>query len=84
MIKALTPAGADGPSVVILGLSDENWRRLRAGQPIAVKISDLEPDRTVDTVVLMAGATEEELYEDLCAHVPIREVHPPVERPEGQ
>jgi len=74
VIKALTPSGAPGPSVVILGLSDENWRRLREGQPIAVKISDLEPDRTVDTVVLMAGATEEEMYEDLRARMPIREV----------
>lgn len=77
MIKALTPAGAPGPSVAILGLSDENWRRLRAGQPIAVKLDDLEPGRTVDTVVLLAGATEEELYEDLRARMPIREVHAP-------
>jgi hypothetical protein len=77
MIKALTPSSAPGPSVMILGLSDENWRHLREGQPIAVKISDLEPDRTVDTVVLIAGATEEEMYEDLRARMPVREVHHP-------
>ncbi len=77
MIKALSPSGADGPSVVILGLSDENWRHLRDGQPIAVKLGDLEPGRTVDTVVLIAGATEEEMYEDLRARVPIHQVHMP-------
>lgn len=50
---------------VILGLSDENWRRLREGQPIMVQLHDLDPELPTLGVILMGGETEESLAEDL-------------------
>jgi hypothetical protein len=75
VIKALSAPRDDGRRSLILGLSDENWRRMRAGEPIAVRLQDLDPDLPPMTVLLIGGATEEEMYEDLRARVPIRVTH---------
>jgi hypothetical protein len=75
MIKALTTPGEDGSRTLLLGLSDENWTRLRAGQPIPVRLQALDPTLPPLTVVIVGGATEDEIYEDLRAHVKIRNVH---------
>lgn len=74
MIKALS--NGDDP-VLILGLSDENWRRLRAGRPIALKLDDLRPGARTGTVVLLGGPDEASLIEDLRAMAPTRLVQQP-------
>lgn len=82
MIKALSSGDTlDGSSVLILGLSDENWRRLRAGQPIAVKLDELRPGARARTVLLMGGPTEQALYDELQQHATIRETHGPEDTP---
>jgi hypothetical protein len=58
-----TMQAKDGALVIGLGLTDENWRRLRLGQPIVVKLremidSDLE-------ILLIGGETEYTLTEQL-------------------
>lgn len=75
MLKALSTAGPEGQRTLVLGLSDENWARLRAGQPIPVRLQDLDPALPPLTVVLMGGSTEAELFEDLRANVRVRTVH---------
>lgn len=75
MIKALTTPGDDGSRVLVLGLSDDNWQRLRDGQPIPVRLQDLDPSLAPYTVLLVGGPDEESIYQDLRAHVRIREVH---------
>lgn len=57
MIKAVV-AGASGKKTIILGLSDENLRRLREDMPILVEGSTvgIESD-----IAIVAGRTEEEL-----------------------
>lgn len=54
MIKAKT-TDKDGRPAMILGLTDENWRRLRANQPI---LFDGAPFGFDGTVTIMAGADE--------------------------
>jgi hypothetical protein len=67
MIKALSEPGPDGQRTLILGLSDENWRRLRGGQPIPVALGDLHPSLPNLTVLITGGATEQALMDDLRA-----------------
>lgn len=75
MIKALSTGKPDGSRTLLLGLSDENWRRLRQeDRPVAVNLQDLDPTLPPLTVVVCAGATEDEIYEDLRARVKIRAV----------
>lgn len=82
MIKALSSVAPDGRQTLILGLSDENWHRLRHDdQPIPVTLSDLDPGLPPITVLIVAGPTEESMYEDLRARVPIRDVHRPTPSP---
>jgi hypothetical protein len=40
VIKFLARSAPDGGPIIGLGLSDENLTRLRAGQPILVKLRD--------------------------------------------
>jgi hypothetical protein len=63
MIKAVA-SGPDG-SVVFLGLSRENTRRLLDNQPIRVRLRELHPDLPDLTVVLLGGETEDDIAEDL-------------------
>jgi hypothetical protein len=77
MIKALSTPNADGQRTLVLGLSQENWSRLRSGQPIPVRLTDLDPSLPPLTVVIIGGPTEESIYEDLRANVQIRAVHYP-------
>lgn len=47
-------------NLVILGLSDENMKRLAAGQPIKINLKDLDlPDIEI---VIFNGRTEETMY----------------------
>jgi hypothetical protein len=76
VIKALSDTKADGSRVLVLGLSEENWRRLRTGnQPIPVRLQDLDPTLPPITVLLIGGPTEESIFEDLRANVKINQVH---------
>jgi hypothetical protein len=78
VIRALGSGREDGSRVLILGLSDENWARLRTGnQPIPIRVHDLDPSLPPLTVVIIGGPTEESIYEDLRANVQIRTVHHP-------
>jgi hypothetical protein len=80
MIRALGGDRAD--PVLILGLSDENWRRLRAGQPISVDLGELEPGLRTGRVLLLAGETEAAIMDDLRAHLGAENVSPPEYRGE--
>lgn len=57
MIKAV--AG----NAVILGLSDENMKRLSEGKPIKFNLKDLNLPIDLD-IVIFNGRTEEEMYKD--------------------
>jgi hypothetical protein len=67
MIKALSLGkrkSDDTPvATLILGLTDENLRRLREGMPIYIDGRDVSLPK-ID-VVIMAGRTEEEMMRDL-------------------
>lgn len=73
MIKALTH-NAQGKPIIFLGLSDLNWERLRANKPILVRLRDLADSLPDLDVVLLGGATEEEIVEDIRSLGPIRPV----------
>lgn len=45
---------------IILGLSEENIKRLQKNQPIKFKLSDVIPEAT-QTVFIIAGKTEESM-----------------------
>jgi hypothetical protein len=75
MIKAVMANAVGVPTGIVLGLSEENWRRLRAGQPIPVRLRELHPTLPDLTVLLLGGDTEESLTADLRAIAPI--VEPP-------
>ena len=65
MIKAVLTNKDGEPAILLLGLSDENWRRMRElGQPIAFELGPL--CRHVDdvkslTLTIVAGADEAEI-----------------------
>jgi len=46
---------------LILGLSEENVKRLQAGQPIKFNLNILLPDQDFN-VFIIAGKTEESMY----------------------
>jgi hypothetical protein len=75
VIKALSTAKPDGSRSVILGLSDLNWARLRTGQPIAVRLQEMDPELPPLTVVVIGGPDEDSMFEDLRANVKINQVH---------
>jgi hypothetical protein len=82
MIKALGAAKGGGGRVLILGLSDENWARLRTGsQPIPIRLQDLDPSLPPLTIVLTGGPDEDSIFEDLRANVKINAVHQSTEEP---
>lgn len=68
MIKATVKLG-DGRSVLVLGLSRENTRRLHAGQPIEVRAAEVDPRLPELTVWLMAGETEDAIADELQQHL---------------
>lgn len=63
MIQAV--ASGPGGTLVFLGLSRENTRRLLADQPIRVRLQDLDAGLPEVTVILLGGETEEDIAEDL-------------------
>jgi hypothetical protein len=66
MIK-VTGTLKDGSQFVTLGLSDENWRRLRAGQPVLVRLRELDPALPDLAVLVVGGEDEPSIVEDLRA-----------------
>lgn len=55
-------------NTVILGLSDENMRRLKNGEPIKFNMKkDLDME-DVD-IVIFNGRTEESMYEEMADHI---------------
>lgn len=75
MIRAL--GGDSEDPVLLLGLSDENWRRLRTGQPISVNVDEMAPGLRVRRVLLIAGETEAAIMDDLRAHLGVENVARP-------
>ena len=64
MIKLV--AGTDeGGYLVGLGLTDENLRRLRLGQPITVKLGEMLPQCDGVEIVIFAGRDELEMTQQL-------------------
>jgi hypothetical protein len=64
MIRFLASSVAGAP-VVGLGLSDDNVERLRAGQPIYVRLRDLLPDSDIELLIFAAGLSEVAMIEHL-------------------
>lgn len=62
MIKA-TARSQSGQPILILGLEEENWRRLLQGQPIRFEANELGLEPL--TVVITGGRSERDLYEQL-------------------
>lgn len=69
MIKA-TLLSKDGQSTFLIGLSRENTRRLHDGQPIEVRVSEVDPRLPDLTVLLVAGETEDAIAEMIRGAVP--------------
>jgi hypothetical protein len=74
VIRAVT-SGKDGP-VIILGITEENVRRLKQGRPIAVKLGELlkmAVDQTGDiqegelTLAITWGRTHSDVVNELVA-----------------
>jgi hypothetical protein len=65
-----TAADSTGRPVVLLGLSDENLRRLAADQPIRVDLAELGFPAGAPVVVLFGGGTEESLADQLLDRLP--------------
>lgn len=65
MIKAL--GGDPAEPLLVIGLSDENWQRLRAGQPITFDLDALRPGVRARRVLLLGGPTEDSIMDDLRA-----------------
>ena len=63
MLKFRTTLGADGTSLVGLGLSEENIQRLKEGQPILIHGEEIGLPEI--KIAIMYGKTEQTLYEDL-------------------
>jgi hypothetical protein len=58
--------GSHGEKIIGLGLSDENIRRLREGQPILLPLRQLLPDLSEDLdLVIFTGPTEAEMADRL-------------------
>lgn len=56
----------DGKNLIMLGLSHENLRRLKLGQPICVRTSELRLDQEpISEIVIYAGRNEDEMARDL-------------------
>lgn len=68
MIKFTLPMGTQGTAMLVgLGLSDENLRRLRQGQPIVVRLAELLPElepKQID-LLIFAGRDEREMTAQL-------------------
>lgn len=64
MIKASGSTG-DGTPLVILGLSRENTVRLLAGQPIQLRVEQIDPRLPPLHVVLMGGETEDDISAEI-------------------
>jgi hypothetical protein len=64
MIKA-TGGTKDGTPMLILGLSRENTVRLLAGQPIHVRVDEVDPRMPAMHVVLMGGENEDAIATEL-------------------
>lgn len=63
MIRA-SAKGRDGKPLLILGLTDQNIERLKAGQPVHVAAGSVE-DGVQVSVVILHGPTEHHLMNTL-------------------
>lgn len=92
MLKASSPARQAEGSTLWLGLSHENLKRLRAGQPIGIppeEIAALTADSgAISGLVIFAGPTEADLKGWLVKNGMIgpdtREEFPGIDDPKGE
>lgn len=62
MIKAKLSNGD-----LVFGLSEENVRRLKEGQPVKINLKDMGlEDRNI---LIVYGETEEKIYEEMLPHI---------------
>lgn len=66
MIKALLQ-GKMGHQMLLLGLSEENVKQLRDGQPIAIRPAQIEQEdfKDIDGILLAYSPTDKQLEDDL-------------------
>lgn len=67
MFKAKGQNRRTGDPLVILGLSHENLRRLKAGQPIVLNLAELELPAT--EIMIFSGKTEDGMRAQLAEHI---------------
>ena len=67
MIKVFFETSNIGKRVAVLGLSDENIKKLVTGQPILINFDELLPGVNMD-VCVFHGKTEEDMLQDLKDH----------------
>lgn len=60
MVRFVTDTEGSGKVVVGIGLSRENFRRLKQGQPIVFDLNDLLPFLERDVNVMVLGAENED------------------------
>jgi hypothetical protein len=67
----------DGRPLLLLGLSEENVRRLQLGQPIDLDTAELRTEAHQDypsmLVVIFAGKTEESMAAEIKEHIEVTE-----------
>lgn len=64
MIKVKAKSTTDGKDMLLLGLSDENMKRLKDGQPIKFNAKDVGFPHM--EIMIFNGRTEAEMYEEIC------------------
>ncbi len=67
MIKCTTPLDDKDHKLLILGLSNENIKRLKQNKPIHINLKEMG-DHDIGEIYIFTGNTEESMMEDLSKH----------------
>jgi len=65
MIKFLAGPEGEERRILGLGLSEENWRRLRMDRPILIDLTELGFTGPTTQLLIIAGETEDSIIADL-------------------
>jgi hypothetical protein len=64
-VKAKVRNPANGRTYLLLGITEENIKRMRAGEPIGLDLHALQMQNQVDNVFLIYGADVEDLHRQM-------------------